>query len=366
MKLKLLGFGIVGIFGVSGLVWLVNLPYPMIRRPVAKVAPILLLPSYLTMDRNYRAAIANVEQADQLIIQATSAADIALGAEKTKLAQENLNALPVWFLGYEPQRYCTFMQCSWQFTIDEFEAARAKIGRMEAIVFQEQNALNTLTNAETSISKAKEQYSKETDLVNKQNVINQWQKSLDDLTQIPPQTFAGKQAEGKLIGYKRDFEEIAGTVLATQETNTMISVAQQYALQAVKMCEKPPYKVNIWQKCEEFWENAINKLENIANDNVGYQQAQTLMAQYQGNLANIEIAKEKEEKSSKYLILAQEKTDSLIANTPSNSQDLNVNRTKAELQSIINDLKQVESGTTAYSEAQELRKNAENKFKELP
>jgi hypothetical protein len=43
-----------GLVGLAGLIWLVNLPYPMIRRPVAKVAPILLLPSYISMDRNYR------------------------------------------------------------------------------------------------------------------------------------------------------------------------------------------------------------------------------------------------------------------------------------------------------------------------
>ncbi len=30
--------------GSIALIWLVNLPYPMIRKPVAKVAPILLLP----------------------------------------------------------------------------------------------------------------------------------------------------------------------------------------------------------------------------------------------------------------------------------------------------------------------------------
>jgi hypothetical protein len=32
----------------------------MIRRPVARTAPILLLPSYLKMDRNYRQAISKV------------------------------------------------------------------------------------------------------------------------------------------------------------------------------------------------------------------------------------------------------------------------------------------------------------------
>jgi hypothetical protein len=55
-----------------GVVWLANLPYPVIRRPVARTAPILLLPSYMSVEANYRQAIASVEQAEQLIENATS------------------------------------------------------------------------------------------------------------------------------------------------------------------------------------------------------------------------------------------------------------------------------------------------------
>lgn len=40
--------------GTTGVLWLVNLPYPMIRLPVAQTAPILLLPSYINMDYHYR------------------------------------------------------------------------------------------------------------------------------------------------------------------------------------------------------------------------------------------------------------------------------------------------------------------------
>ena len=74
--------------GLTGLIWILNLPYPMIRRPVAKTAPIILLPSYVKMDRNYREAIANVEQADQLVNQATSLEDLKLGQEKVNQAQK--------------------------------------------------------------------------------------------------------------------------------------------------------------------------------------------------------------------------------------------------------------------------------------
>lgn len=103
------------------MLWVVNLPYPMIRLPVARTAPILLLPSYMSMDYHYRRAIARVEQADQLINQATSAADLTLGEVKVKEAQQHLDALPVWFLGYWPQYTFWF---GWQFTLDEFKTAK--------------------------------------------------------------------------------------------------------------------------------------------------------------------------------------------------------------------------------------------------
>lgn len=87
---------VVGILvGSAGTLWVVNLPYPMIRWPVARTAPILLLPSYVSMDYHYRRAIARVEQADQLINQATSPADLTLGEVKVKEAQQCLDALPV-------------------------------------------------------------------------------------------------------------------------------------------------------------------------------------------------------------------------------------------------------------------------------
>ena len=81
-----------------GVVWVANLPYPVIRRPVAQNAPILLLPSYMSMDSHYRQAIAAVEQAEQLIEKATSPADLELGEVKVKQAQQHLDTLPIWLL----------------------------------------------------------------------------------------------------------------------------------------------------------------------------------------------------------------------------------------------------------------------------
>ncbi len=72
------------------------------------------------MDHHYRGALAAVEQADQLINKATANTDIERGAQKVAEAQQHLDSLPVWFLGYYPQMYCGFVGCGWKFTLDEF------------------------------------------------------------------------------------------------------------------------------------------------------------------------------------------------------------------------------------------------------
>ena len=99
-------FGAIAVGGIAGGIWFLNLPYPMIRYPVARMMPMVLLPSFIGMDHNYRQAIATTEQADQLVNNATSSADFDLGAIKVKTAQKHLDALPVWFLGYYPSAYC--------------------------------------------------------------------------------------------------------------------------------------------------------------------------------------------------------------------------------------------------------------------
>ena len=200
---------VASLAGIVGLIWTLNLPYPMIRRPVARTIPIVLLPSYLSMDRNYREAIAHFEQADQLVNHATSLADFELGEEKVQATQKNLDALPVWFLGYEPKAYCRFFGCSWHFTLDEFREARASIGRMEVKIFQEKNALAQLEEWETALLRAKQQYYQAETSPQRQMAIAQWQTAIDKIQQLPPSTLAGEMAQNKLSAYQRDFQKVA-------------------------------------------------------------------------------------------------------------------------------------------------------------
>ncbi|WP_446336690.1 hypothetical protein [Coleofasciculus sp. G1-WW12-02] len=349
---------------MAGLVWVVNLPYPMIRRPVARTAPLLLLPSYIQMDHNYRQTIRNVEQADQLINNATSAADFGLGEEKVKLAQTHLDKLPVWFLGYEPRFYCSLFNCSWKFTFDEFESARTNVARMEAKVFQEKNAQIELEKAETVLNQAKQQYQQAATPTDKQNAIAQWRSAIDQLEQIPSATLAGQTAKTKFLAYQRDFQQVVGFAADNQRTGYLIGAAQEFAFAAAKAAQNPPHTVAEWQQIQKLWQQAIARLEKVPLDDQGYLQAQKLLATYQTNLGIIQTRSSAEAESIQALDEAQRQIQRLLANTPTDAA-IDRNLTLSQLQGIINQLNKVQSGTTSYPKAQELLLSAQNKLKQI-
>jgi len=349
---------------MAGLVWVVNLPYPMIRRPVARTAPILLLPSYIRMDHNYRQTIRNVEQADQLINNATSAADFSLGEDKVKLAQNHLDQLPVWFLGYEPKLYCSLFSCSWKFTLDEFESARTNVARMEAKVFQEKNAQIELEKAESALDQAKQQYQQAGTPTENRNAIASWQTALDQIEQIPSATLAGKTAKTKFLAYQRDFQEVVGFAADNQRTGSLIGAAQEFAFAAAKAAQNPPHTATEWQQIAKLWQQAIARLEKVPLEDQGYLEAQKLLVTYQTNLGIIQTRYLAETESIQALEEAQRQIKRLLANTPSDAA-INQNLTISQLQGIINQLNKVQPGTTSYSKAQELLISAQNKLQQL-
>jgi tetratricopeptide (TPR) repeat protein len=351
-------WGGVTLAGLVGGVWVANLPYPMIRWPVSKTVPILLIPSYITMDHNYRQAISAVEQADQLVNQATTQDDINLGEEKAQQAQMNLDRLPVWFLGYYPQRYCSFMSCSWKFTLDEYETARKKIGRMEARVFQEKNAFIRLNEAQSAVKTAKQSYQKSPEGGERQTAMKNWQGAIDLLQQIPPQTVAGKQAQTLLNTTQRDFQEQVGFSVQTQKGNTMIAAAQQFAILAARASQNPPHTAQEWQQVIELWEKAIARLEKVPEENPSYLEAQKKLAEYTQNLGTIQGRLRDEEEAVELLKEAKE----LITEWRELAQDSNpsISRLRRKLNQVINTLEDIEAGTTVTQEAQDLLRAARN------
>ncbi|MEG5047058.1 hypothetical protein [Microcoleus sp. B4-C1] len=344
----------------AGIIWLINLPLPMIRWPVAKTMPILLLPSFMSMDHNYRQAIALVEQSDQLVNKATAVADFDLGEIKAKEAQKHLDALPVWFLGYYPQTYCNFFGCSWRFTVDEFQAARKNVGRMEAQIFQQKNAFTQLNQVEQTLNAAKQQYQQAKTATDRQKATVNWQSAIDQLNQIPAETLAGETAKKTLKAAERDFQAMGGVATGSVQADNLIEAAKEFAFSAAVAAKNPPHPAAQWEQIAQLWQEAINRLKLISVDNPGYLDAQTKLAKYQQDLGTTQIRLEAEKDSAKALQAAK----SLFANLQNNVNSQNPDNSLSQLQQIINQLESVKPGTTVYPESQKWLQSARKKQQE--
>ncbi len=344
----------------AGIIWLLNLPFPMIRWPVAKAMPILLLPSFISMDHNYRQAIALVEQSDQLINKATAAADFDLGETKAKQAQTHLDALPVWFLGYYPKTYCSFAGCTWRFTVDEFQAARKNVGRMDAQIFQQKNAFTQLSQVEQSLAGAKQEYQQAKNAADRQKASINWQSAIDQLNQIPAETLAGETAKKKLQAAERDFQAMGGVATGSVRADNLIEAAKEFALSAAVASQKPPHPAAQWEQIAGLWEEGINRLKMVPVDNPGYLDAQTKLAEYQKNLGIAQIRRQAEKDSATVL----QEAKSLFANLQKDVNSQNSGNSLSQLQEIINKLESVKPGTTVYPESQKWLQSARKKQQE--
>jgi tetratricopeptide (TPR) repeat protein len=354
---KVLWGGVI-LAGVVGVVWVANLPYAIIRQPVLKTVPILLFPSYLRIDHNYRQAISASEQADQLLNQATTQDDIRLGEQKVQKAQTHLDRLPVEFLGNSPQLYCSLINCRWQFTVDEYETVRQNIEGIEGQILQEKNAFMRLNEAQSAVKTAKQSYQKSPEGGERQTAIETWQAAVDLLQQIPSQTVAGQQAQTMLTTAQQDFQNTVGFSVQTQKGNTMIAAAQQYAILAARASQNPPHTAQEWQEVIELWEKAIERLENVPEENPNYSEAQEKLDEYTQNLRTIRRRLQEEEESVELLKEAKE----LIAEWREMAQESNpsISRLRRQLNQVINTLEDVEAGTTVTQEAQDLLRATRN------
>lgn len=351
-QLKLAAIGSIGLVGLAGMVWAINQPNPYLWRSVAQIAPELLIPTFMEMDRNYRQAIAATEQADQLINHASSPADFAQGAAKAKIAQASLDKLPVWFLGYYPQRYCGWFSCSWRFTLDEFEGARKNVARMEARLFQERNAQQQLEDIEQALANAKQQYQEASNSAEQAPAMTQWQQALDRLKQLPPQTLAGQTAKRQLPSLERDFQAVVGFTAGNARSGSLIQAAQEFARYAAQSASAPALSVEQWEKVQTQWQDAIDYLKQIKLEDPDYISAQKLLANYRNRLADAKIRQSQEEAAQRVYERAQQMNQQLQAMTAGATSPSIKVAWLQNMKIIEQELATIPAGTTVRQNAQ--------------
>jgi hypothetical protein len=348
----------------AGVVWVANLPYPIIHRTVVQNAPLLLLPSYISMEQHYGQALASIEQAEYLIEKPTSVADLALGEQQLQQTKTHLNNLPIELVNDWPEYKLGWYD--WRFSVYGLNAARRQVGQLEAKVFQEKNAQTLLTDNSQALLNAKQQYQIATTVTDKKLAFAAWRSALDKLEEIPGQTLAGRTAQNQLDAYKRDFKEVVGLAAGNERVSALITAAQQFSWQAASSGQNPPHTVTEWEQIENLWSEAINRLKQISSEDlVGYAEAQKLLATYETNLGQVKVRRQAEADSVQAFFMAQREIESLMASIPTDPKNLDRNRVISQLHSIINQLEKVEKGTTVYLKAQELLLSANNKFKQL-
>ena len=350
----------------AGAVGVLSLLYPMVHQPVAQNAPSF---PQLSMDEHYQQAIALVDQADRLINQGTTAADLTLGEEKLNEAKKHLEALPVSVSDssrrYSSRRYSSGYDG--QLTLDQSKltAIRSQFERMQAQVFQEKQAQMLLTQGEQAQSEAKQQYQQAQTAADIQTAIASWQAAIDQLEQIPSATVASRTAQSKLAAQKRDFEKVAGLVERSVRTVTVIQAAQQFATAGVQAAKNPPHTVDEWEEVARLWEQAIDQIQQISSPDPGYVEAQKIQAKYQRNLGIVRTSLQAEQASVEALGRAKDEIETLLSSPSSDGSSENQHQLIGQLQGIINQLEVVEIDTTAYPKAQELLQSAQKKLEQL-
>ena len=174
--------------------------------------------------------------------------------------------------------YRTWFSFGWKFTFDEFESARAKVGRMDAVIFQEINAIAKLEQAQQEILLAKQNYQQAQDVVPKQQAIAAWQNGIDLLQQLPQGTLAKQQADAAYTSYLRDFRQVSGLIAGNNRTNKIISVAEQFYAKVNHTCPYSTHAANRWQQCANLLNKAIAMLDKVPLEDAGYLKTQTLLA----------------------------------------------------------------------------------------
>jgi hypothetical protein len=347
-----------------GIIYVVNLPYPVIRQPVAKAAPLLLLPSNMAMDANFKQGQSSVEESRQLIESPTSAADLDRGELKLKEGKTALDAIPAWYIAdwadYS-RGYNYGWGYDWRFTPAGLQSARLKAGQLEAKVFQEKNAQIALTDAEKDATMAKALFQQATKPIDKKVAIQNWQSAIDRLNQIPEQTMAGRKAQQLASTSTRDLKELAGLSGGNEKVSVLIGAAEEFAKKAAETGRNPPHPSERWSEIASMWQEGIQRLENIPNTDLqGYAEAQRRLSEYKSSFSEVNVRLKNEQEAVRFFDSANQKLTNLFE-----SKNLERDQALSRFMAINNDLEKIKSGTTVYLPAQKVKVEVQNRLRAL-
>ncbi|MGL5081485.1 MAG: hypothetical protein ACRC8A_08355 [Microcoleaceae cyanobacterium] len=345
-------WGTAALVSLCATVWIANLPFSFIRKPIAQKAPLLLLPSQIVADRNYQQATTLFNQAEQRFQQAKTSADLDRVQQPLEEANRFLQQLPTHALETYPKQYCSVVQCRWKFTLQEYQTTQNNLEQLQAKVLQNKQAQKQLAQAQAALNSARQRYQNSQSSSERNQAMLAWQSALDQLTQVPADTLAWKSAQTQHNQAQQQFQATIGATAPTQNVDSLFLLAQQYAEKAASTAQKPPHPEARWNEAIALWQQAIQQLERVSADSPSYSKAQEKLPEYQSNLQDLETRLQEEQDSVATLKAARQ----MIAEWRelAHTQDPSLRSLTRKLNQIIDTLEEVKPGTTVSGEAQDL------------
>lgn len=122
-----------------------------------------------------------------------------------------------------------------------------------------------------------------------------WQEAIALLEQVPEDSEAYAFAEYKLNRYRKYLAGITEKLTAEAEANEKLTAAKKQA-QLAQTREVIAQFPETWEKAEEDWQNALEKVSRVSGDTMAYQEAQNLAVTYEAKLKAAEEKKALEKK----------------------------------------------------------------------
>lgn len=163
----------------------------------------------------------------------------------------------------------------------------------------------------------------------------------------------------------RDFEQVVGSAQGSLQTATTMDAAKAFAMQAAVASQNPPHSAAQWEQVERLWDMAIARLERVEADAPDYLEVQQKLAEYEVNRGIVATRLQAQQESVQTLNQAKEAIADWQELARVEQDRLDWGRLSGDLRKIITQLEQIQAGTTASAEAQELLKFARDKDKQL-
>lgn len=112
---------------------------------------------------------------------------------------------------------------------------------------------------------------------------NLWQKIIAPLEQIKPNSELYGFVQVNLSSYRLSLQQVTQQLLQEEQWLKKLTLAKSLAREATKK-QTTAATSNDWQQLESNWQSAVNTLKSIPQGSIGYQEAQTLLADYEPDL----------------------------------------------------------------------------------